>query len=420
MADLLLAGGARRRSSARLSSIPALAEEASRAHYAHAADLLGQRATTLTAPLTSPVHALRPHILARQAAYFCNEFPGTAMYAVKVNPDPLVIDTLAANGIRAFDVASLAEVELVATRVPNAELFFMHPVKPRHAIRAAYASYGVRDFSLDSADELQKIMQETNNAADLGLHIRIDMPKSGKAFHSLNAKFGIAPNEAVALLRKARRHAARLGICFHVGSQMMDPIAWAAALDTVADIIKTAHVRIDSIDVGGGYPVTYAGMTPPPLADFMHTIRSGVYGLNVPLNLFNPATARVLGEPGRVLVAEAGRLICRIDARKDDYLFINDGGYGSLFDAAFTGLVYPATLHRPPYIKGGKTGKKLAPFKLYGPTCDSIDVMPGPFMLPADAREGDFIEFHQTGAYTYSLQSRFNGFYADEVVVFEE
>ena len=414
MADLLSAGGVRKRSSAssspRVSPLPALQ------HYADAADLLTQRGTTLTAP----VHALRPHILARQASYFCNEFPGTAMYAVKVNPDPLVIDTIAANGIRTFDVASLAEVELVASRVPDAELLFMHPVKPRHAIRAAYSQYGVRDFSLDTAEELQKILQETDSATDLGLHVRIDMPKAGKAFHSLNAKFGIDPQAAVALLRKTRRVANRLGICFHVGSQMMDPAAWAAALETVADIIKIANVRIDSIDVGGGYPVSYVGMTPPPLGDFMHVVRSGVYGLNVPLNLFNPATARVLGEPGRAMVAESGRLVCRIDARKGDYLYINDGGYGSLFDAAFTGLVYPATLHRPPYIKGGRRSKTLAPFKLYGPTCDSIDVMPGPFMLPADAREGDFIEFHQTGAYTYSLQSRFNGFYADEVVVFEE
>jgi ornithine decarboxylase len=141
----------------------------------------------------------------------------------------------------------------------------------------------------------------------------------------------------------------------------------------------------------------------------MKAIRVGLRAAKLPKNI------RVLGEPGRALVAESGRLLCRVDARKDDYLYINDGGYGSLFDAAFTGLVYPAQLHR-----AGKASKKLAPFKLYGPTCDSLDVMPGPFMLPADVREGDIIEFHQTGAYTYALQSRFNGFYGDEVVVFED
>ncbi|MGE3770807.1 MAG: type III PLP-dependent enzyme [Bdellovibrionales bacterium] len=380
------------------------------AAYEGIADFLRQRGATLTAP----VHALRPHIVARQAAYFCNEFPGTAMYAVKVNPDPMVIDTIAANGITAFDVASLEEVKLVAERAPMAELFFMHPVKPRHAIRTAYNNYGVRDFSLDTLDELKKILEETGNAKDLGLHIRLALPKTD-AFHGLSNKFGASPELAATLLKKARRHAARVGLCFHVGSQMMNPDAYSKALDTVAGVLKAANVKLDSLDVGGGYPVVYADMNPQPLADYMQAIRDGVARLNL------PAGCRILGEPGRAMVAEAGRLICRIDARKNmddaDYLYINDGGYGALFDAAFTGLVYPVRLHR---LNGRAPMKKTEPFKLYGPTCDSIDEMPGPFMLPADAREGDIIEFQQTGAYTYALQSRFNGFYGEEVVIFEE
>lgn len=370
--------------------------------YANAADVLAKRGE-----LIDPVHALRPHILTAQAQLFLGAFPGTPMYAVKVNPDPQVLDTLASAGICTFDVASLAEIELVRTRVPQAELFFMHPVKPRHAIRTAYFDHGVRDFSLDSMDELQKILQETNNAPDLGLHIRLGLPK-GEAFHGLSAKFGATPADTATLLQAAHPHVKRLGLCFHVGSQMMNPQAYEDALAIAGDVITDAGVALDSIDVGGGYPVSYPGMTPPPLQEFFDAIKRGLAKLNLPPH------CRVLGEPGRALVADAGRLLVRVDARKGDYLYINDGGYGSLFDAAFTNLTFGCTLYR----NGKVIEENNHGFMLYGPTCDSIDVMPGPFMLPADAREGDVIEFAMTGSYTYAMQSHFNGFFAEEVVNF--
>lgn len=374
-----------------------------RATYADTADLLQARGTPDDA-----VHALRPHVLARQAELFLANFPGTPMYAVKVNPDPQVIDTLASAGIRTFDVASLAEIELVRERVKGAELFFMHPIKPRHAIRAAYYQHKVRHFSLDCMDELQKIIDETKGAKDLGLHIRLGLPK-GDAFHGLSAKFGATPDETVALLQAARPQVKQLGLCFHVGSQMMNPDAYEKALRLAGEVIARAGVKIDSIDVGGGYPVTYPGLTPPPMLDYFAAIERGLKKLKL------PKSCRVLGEPGRALVSEAGTLLVRVDARKGDFLYINDGGYGSLFDLAFTGLTLPCTLWRDgkPVASDAKHG-----FQLYGPTCDSIDVMPGPFMLPADAREGDVIEFTMTGSYTYAMQSRFNGFYAEEVVNF--
>lgn len=373
-----------------------------RSVYADTADLLTKREAII-----DPVHALRPHILAQQAALFLANFPGTPMYAVKVNPDPQVIDTLAAAGIRTFDVASIAEIELVRERVPQAELFYMHPIKPRHAIRTAYFDHSVRDFSLDSMDELQKILTETQYAKDLGLHIRLGLPK-GDAFHGLSAKFGAAPEDVVTLLKAARPYVKRLGLCFHVGSQMMNPKAYEDALDIAGQVIATAGVKLDSIDVGGGYPVAYPGMTPPPMLDYFAAIERGLKKLNL------PRKCRVLGEPGRALVADAGRLLVRVDARKGDFLYINDGGYGSLFDAAFTSLTFACTLYRNGQTIDGNTHG----FQLYGPTCDSIDVMHGPFMLPADTREGDIIEFAMTGSYTFAMQSRFNGFYSEEVVNF--
>lgn len=370
--------------------------------YADTADLLCKRGTP-----HDPVHALRPHILMQQAALFLSHFPGTPMYAVKVNPDPQVIDTLAMAGMRTFDVASLAEIELVRSRVAGAQLYYMHPVKPRHAIRTAYYEHGVREFSLDSMDELHKILQETDHARDLGLHIRLGLPK-GDAFHGLSAKFGASSAETAALLQAARPHVTRLGLCFHVGSQMMNPQAYEDALLIAGAVLADAGVKIDSIDVGGGYPVTYPGLTPPPMTEYFDAIRRGLDKLAL------PRSVKVLGEPGRALVAEAGCLMVRVDARKGDFLYINDGGYGSLFDAAFTGLTFPVTLYRDGKLVDGATQD----FQLYGPTCDSLDVLPGPFMLPADAREGDVIEFAMTGSYTYAMQSRFNGFYGEEVVNF--
>ncbi len=345
-----------------------------------------------------PVHCLRPHAASKAADWFVRRFPGDVLYAVKANPHPAIIDAVYAAGVRWFDVASLPEIELIAGRCPGATLAFMHPVKARSAIARAYFDFGVRIFAVDSLDELSKLVKETGGARDLHIITRLAV-SSDYAQHKLSGKFGAAGPEAVMVLREARAIARELGVSFHVGSQCMRPEAWRVAMQSVSEIIRVAGVTVDIVDVGGGFPAAYPGLTPPPLDAYIEEIKASFEEMPVLEN------ADLWCEPGRALCAEAGSHIARVELRKGDALYLNDGGYGALFDAAHDGLVFPAKLLREDAVH-----RPLAPFRLFGPTCDSIDAMEGPFLLPADVNEGDYIEFGLTGAYGAALATRFNGF----------
>jgi ornithine decarboxylase len=339
----------------------------------------------------------RPHALKRAVDSFTRGFRGRVMYAVKTNPDEHVLKDLWAHGIRAFDVASLHEVAMVRGLFPEAELYFMHTVKSRHAIRAAYHQYGVRHFSLDSLAELEKILEETGQAGDLGLHVRLAIPNT-HAELALSDKFGAPLDLAPDLLRQVHSVAAHTGICFHVGSQCMHPDAYRLAIQMAKRVIKAAGVKIDSLDVGGGFPSIYPGMNPPPLREFFRAIHESVR------DLVRQHGCMLLAEPGRALVAESGAVIARVEMRRGDFLYLNDGTYGSLFDAGTPRFIFPARL-----LRAGASNE-LRPFSFYGPTCDTLDFMKGPFYLPEDVREGDYLEIGQLGAYGRTMATHFNGF----------
>lgn len=351
-----------------------------------------------------PMHCLRPTVLRDTARRFVDAFSaatgGDVLYAVKCNPEPTVLRALWEGGVRHFDVASIGEVRLVRQMFSDAVLHYMHPVKGRQAIRSAYEQYGVRDFVLDSAEELEKILEETGRAADLGLVVRLALPK-GNAKLDLSGKFGATFDDAVALLRATRAVTPRLGVSFHVGSQMLEPDAWVRALELAGAVIAAAGVVVDVVDVGGGFPVSYPGVTPPPLGDYMDAIARGLDAMGL------PAGTRIWCEPGRALVAAGSSLVVQVLKRAGSVLYINDGVYGSLSDAGALGFVYPARLLRP---EAGPSAAPLAGFSFYGPTCDSADRMEGPFMIPDDVRAGDWIELGQLGAYGGCLRTAFNGF----------
>lgn len=344
-----------------------------------------------------PMHCLRPEAILGAARAFVAGFPGETLYAVKCNPEPAVLRALWAGGVRHFDCASAGEVALVRSLFPTAGIHFMHPVKSRGAIRMAYAEYGVRDFVLDTEQELQKVLTETGSA-NLGLVVRLALPK-GEAMYDLSGKFGATPADAVALLRAARPHAAQLGLSFHVGSQCLDPLAWRRAMALAGEVIREAGVAIDIVDVGGGFPVAYPGVEPPPLGAFFAEIEAGFEALALP-------GAVLWAEPGRALVAAGGSVVVQVQARRGDALYVNDGVYGALSDAGAPGFNFPVRLIR---LDGAAAGA-VQPFELFGPTCDSADRMRGPFLLPVDAREGDWIEIGQLGAYGACLRTAFNGF----------
>ncbi len=343
----------------------------------------------------APLHCLRPAQVADTARGFLAAFPGTTLYAVKCNPDPAMLRALWEGGVRHFDCASDAEVRLVRTMFPAAEIHFMHPVKARSAIRAAYAEHGVRDFVIDSEAELAKLLAETGAPADLGIVIRLALPKGG-AVMDLSGKFGAEPPAAAALLRAARPHAARLGVSFHVGSQCLEPAAYGRAIALAAGVIRDGGVPVEVMDVGGGFPVAYPDVTPPPLSAFMAEIEKGFAAADLP-------GVALWAEPGRALVAGGASVVVQVQARRDGMLFVNDGVFGALSDAGVPGFRFPVRLLRA-------SAAPMLAFSFFGPTCDSADRMEGPFLLPADAEEGDWIEVGQLGAYGACLRTAFNGF----------
>lgn len=370
--------------------------------FTSAAELLRQRRPE------RPVLALRPHAARRAAKWFVANFPGRVLYAAKANDAPEIITALAEAGITAFDVASLVEIEQVA-KVRGAELYYMNPVKSRGAIARAYQDFGVRRFAFDSGEELDKVIEETSGAKDLTLFLRIACPNTHSLI-PLEGKFGASQEEAPALLLKARQRATRLGITFHVGSQAVVPAAFGEALRQVGQLIVSSGVMVDAIDIGGGFPSRYPHSDPPDLADFMDEVASAADELAV------KHSCELLCEPGRALVAEAESVIVRVDARRGNALYISDGAFGTLFDAAYSGFRFPARL-----ITGEGKSAPETEFGLYGPTCDSSDYLPGPFVLPDSVAEGDYLEIGQIGAYGRVLANRFNGFgYYDEVVLTDE
>jgi ornithine decarboxylase len=358
---------------------------------------------------TQPVTLVRPHAARRAARFFLSKFPGTSMYAVKANPSADLIRTLWDAGLTHYDVASIAEVRLVREVAPNAVLCFMHPIKPPEAIAEAYHSHGVRVFSLDSIDELDKIVAATSKdgvaATDLTLCVRLRVSSSHSKL-SLASKFGVHADEAAPVLMAARQVADALGICFHVGSQAMSPQAYGDAMAQVRAAIVGAGVTVDIVDVGGGFPSIYPGMEPGRLEAYFEVIHRAFEALPISYS------AELWCEPGRALCAEYSSVLVRVEARKGDVLYINDGAYGALFDAAHIDWRFPVEL-----VRDTASRARDMEFSFWGPTCDDMDYMRGPFALPADIAAGDYIEIGMLGAYGSAMRTGFNGFTAGETVI---
>ncbi|MFP3921363.1 MAG: type III PLP-dependent enzyme [Dichotomicrobium sp.] len=369
--------------------------------FSCAADLLRSRTPDV------PVLCVRPHAAVRATRWFRDNFPGRTLYAVKANDAADILEALHGAGLRDFDAASLDEIARIHT-LPGAQAHVMNPVKSRALIRSAYFDYGVRTFAFDSAEELDKIIAETGGARDLTLMLRLICPNTHSEI-PLEGKYGVALAQAADLLTHARGVAGRLGLTFHVGSQAMSPEGFGEALHTTARYIATSPARIDMVDVGGGFPACYPGLEPPPLGDFVTAITEAFDRLWV------GEECELWAEPGRALVAEAESVLVRVDARRGRMLYINDGAFGTLFDAAHANFTFPAR-----GLRAGTGVIEDAPasgFALFGPTCDSFDHLPGPFMLPANIAEGDYIEIGNVGAYGRVMASPFNGFGKYERVI---
>ena len=356
-----------------------------------------------------PIYCIRKNSIHIASKTFQNKFKGKILYAVKTNPHPEVLRAIVESGIENFDVASIKEIEDIKKVSPNAKCSFMHTVKSRESIKEAYFKYDIKAYSLDTKDELIKIIESTNHAKDLKLFVRVAVSNE-HAEIDLSKKFGVLASEAPALLRLTKQYAKKIGLSFHVGSQCMHPISYAKGIAEIGNIIKRTKIVPDYINIGGGFPAIYPDLVPQSLDNYFVEIEKSLKNLKL------EKMPKIICEPGRAIVAESGSTIVRVNLRKKQKLYINDGTYGTLFDAGTPNIVFPARL-----IKSGKIiSKKLTAFDFYGPTCDSMDYMKGPFLLPSNIKENDYIELGQLGAYGLTFRTEFNGYYSSEIYEVED
>jgi ornithine decarboxylase len=354
-----------------------------------------------------PVYVLQPEKFRAAAARFLDSFPGDPLYAVKANPAPQVLDQVWAAGIRHFDTASLREVEMIKTRFPAAHCHFMAPVRLPGAAKAAFHKYGVTDYVVDCEFELEKLLAETGNPKALRVFVRIATPLGG-ALLELSSKFGTPPEEAAKLLKRVAQCGAQPCLTFHVGSQCLSPFSYAQAIEMARRTAILAGVEIEALDIGGGFPGPYHGNDVPPYHWYFDTIKEALDTL--------PRKVPVLCEPGRALIAEGLSVVTQVVLRKGDKLYINDGTYGSFDELTLPGWTgdYPVRVFA--VDKRGRVSERPvgnAPFRVYGPTCDTLDVLPRPVMLPETIKAGDFIVFDNIGAYSVAVRTTFNGFFPD-------
>ena len=357
--------------------------------------------------LKDPFLIYKPKILKQSVNYFKKNFSGEALYAVKANPSKFVLKKIYELGIRSFDVASINEIKLVKNLFDNSKIFFMNPVKPRHVINEAYHKYGVRDFSLDNDVELHKILESTGSAKDLNLHLRISVPNNSSKIN-LSKKFGTDGFKSKVLLNKIKNISRKVGVSFHLGSQCINPNAYKIAINKTSSLIRASNLDVDFFNVGGGFPAEYSGLKLQPLTKYFRVINT-----EFEKNFKNSKT-KLLSEPGRVLVSKSMSLIVRVDLRKKNILYINDGTHSFLHDAGVHDFIYPVKI----FNKEEKS--KLKPFSFYGPTCDSNDFMRGPFLLPESINEGDYLQIEEMGAYSLSMKNNFNGFFSTPKIFIDE
>lgn len=343
-----------------------------------------------------PVTFYSPEKLTKVSTDFQNNFQGEVSYAVKSNPDPIVIRQLILSGINSFDVASPVEIDLVRDLGAGVKLQYNNPVRSRSEI--AYAvSKGVRSFSVDRRDELNKLLVALPAGCEISVRLKLD--QAGGAY-DFGEKFGATEQECIELLRIVTAAGHRGSMTFHPGTQCTDPAIWGTYISTCADIALRAETKLFRLNVGGGFPADRGQENTDLKSVFnnIHTAWRQNFGAKRPL---------LLCEPGRAMVADAFDLCCRIKSLAPGEVFLNDGIYGGLSEFRDVGHCDRYTVFSP---TGERRIGKSQPFVAFGPTCDSLDKLPKPLNLPSDTQEDDYILIKGMGAYVRAISTSFNGY----------
>jgi ornithine decarboxylase len=352
----------------------------------------------------NPVYCVFPRVYAATTRRFLDGFPGRVLYAVKANNDPYVLRCLLDAGVSHFDCASLAEVAQVRALSRDARIYYMNPVRIPGAAATAQSEHGVRHFVIDHDSGLAPLLAEVDAARSV-VFARMAVSHATSRV-DLSSKFGAPPDAVGTLLEAIAAAGAEPALAFNVGSFVMSPDAFAHAFDTAHAVLDRLPFRVRLVDIGGGFPKSYPGLSAPPLEQFFDAIRG--------FDALPLATGgELLAEPGRALVARGMSAVVRVLLRKDDRLYLNDGMYGAFWELRFrVHERYAAKAYRGADPLGGPP----RPFRLYGPTCDSDDKLPGLVELPDTIAAGDYVEFGSVGAYSLSGRTDFNGFYSDTIV----
>ena len=346
----------------------------------------------------NPVMFFAPAVLQATARRFIDGFPGLVTYAVKSNPDEMVIQNLVAAGIQGFDVASPVEIEMIARLAPTAAMHYHNPVRARHEIEYA-VSMGVKSYSVDSRSELQKLIEIVPQGAEIS--VRFKLPVSGAAYN-FGAKFGATVELAAELLKVVADNGFVPSLTFHPGTQCTDPMAWDAYLRAAAEICRIAGVKARRLNTGGGFPSHRLNGVMPELEAIFALIE------RVADEAFEGSPPALVCEPGRGMVAEAFSLAAMVKGLRDDeHVFLNDGTYGNLDELPITGIIDRIAVVSP---EGQRRKGAPRPRVIFGPTCDSVDRLPGEVALPGDIAEGDYVVMSGMGAYSTATNTRFNGF----------
>lgn len=351
----------------------------------------------------NPVMVFAPTVLQERVRRFIKGFPGLVTYAVKSNPEEVVVQNLLTAGLNGFDVASPAEIDLIGHLAPGAARHYHNPVRARREIAHAVEA-GVRAWSVDSQSELDKMFEQVPTTIDgRGVEIspRFKLPVVG-AIYDFGSKFGATPEVTAEMLRAVSDRGYIASLTFHPGTQCVDPAAWESYIRVARDICDMADVRIRRLNVGGGFPSYRVVGVEPDLEAIFDRIGATV------AEVFGPDAPELVCEPGRGLCADAFSLITRVKAIRDgSSVFLNDGVYGGLAELPVVGNIDRVQVFASDgTLRDGERSGRV----IFGPTCDSVDRLPGELSLPTDIDEGDYVVFHGAGAYSTVTNTRFNGF----------
>ena len=339
-----------------------------------------------------------PNQLRQTSREFQRLFPGEVSYAVKANPEAQILRVLWESGIRSYDVASIGEIELVRAVLPSSHLHYNNPVKTPEMVAEAVNRFGVESLVIDDRHGLEILKPYLRPGMEITVRFKLE---HSSAAYDFGSKFGADEVQAVELLKAVSDCGARPSLTFHPGSQCVDPHVYGKYIEVAANISRQAGIQLFRLNVGGGFPVSYAGLSLPSLTQYFEIIDEKVR------RSFGERRPALLCEPGRAMVASCCSLLTRVvHIRDNGDTFINDGVYGGMQEQVIMECRLPVRAWR----HGQRIESETTSRRVFGPTCDPVDKLSATLELPVDLVPGDHLEFGLTGAYGSATATRFNGF----------